>query len=298
MNDLKLARTDSAALILSVLEILPARLSSEITRIARARRDFPEGLSEIRVRAEGRSALVISGENIPLFSRVSHSELADVYDRAAGSALYAHEEEIKRGFISMRGGIRVGICSTRRESGLMPFSVEALAFRLPLAQSETAGEAFELWEREKPRGMLVYSEPGGGKTSLLRALAALISREGGRRVAVIDERREFSAADYSSCMVDVLSGYGKAEGIEIAMRTLSPELIVIDEIGSEREADALISVGRGGVPIIASAHAADIGEAMSRAPIKRLASGGYFDLFVRLKREKNRFSLETKKIKS
>lgn len=292
MNNFTKRAASAAEQLTGVLEILPRGLCSEITRLAALRRDFPLGLSEIRVRAHSPSSLVISGENLRLRYRVSESEMNDIYDKALGGALFAHVDEIKNGFISMRGGIRVGISSSRREAGLLPTDISALVFRLPSAHSESAGGIFTVWHRERPRGTLIYSAPGGGKTSALRAIAGIISRECALRVAVVDERREFRGEDYSGCMVDLLSGYGKAEGIEIAMRTLSPQLIVTDEIGSEREAEALLSVGRGGIPIIASVHADSLDEALSRSAVKRLADEGYFELFVRLYREKGKFSFE------
>jgi len=288
-------RTQSAPvsdILIMLLSVLPPRLSREISELGRVRRDFPLGLSEIRVRLRSRSSVVISGENVPLFSSVSESEVRDLYDRALGSALYAHTDEIRRGFISMPYGVRVGISASRREGGLLPSDISSLVFRLPIAPSENAGAIYSLWQREKPRGMLIYSAPGAGKTSALCALASLISRESAMRVAVIDERREFSSEDFSGCSVDILSGYEKAEGIEMAMRTLSPEVIIVDEIGSTREADSLISVGRGGVPIIASAHAESFVEVLTRACVKELYEAGYFELFVRLKREKSKFSFD------
>ena len=138
--------------------------------------------------------------------------------------------------------------------------------------------------------MLIYSPPGGGKTSAIRDLAGRISREALLRVSVIDERRELLAEDLSDAPIDILSGYRKAEGIEIAMRTLSPEVMIIDEIADEAEAMALLSVGRGGIPIIATAHAEDIKEALERRAVRVLYDGGYLDLFIRLRREKNKFS--------
>ena len=140
--------------------------------------------------------------------------------------------------------------------------------------------------------MLIYSAPGGGKTSAIRELAGRISREALLRVSVVDERRELAAEDLSDAPIDVLSGYGKAEGIEIAMRTLSPEVMIIDEIADLSEAEALLSVGRGGVPIIATAHAEDISDALRRRAVRLLYDNGYLDLFIRLKREKNKFSFE------
>ena len=275
-----------------LFRVLPRRLSREISRLGEARRDFPEALSEIRVRRSMRSSIVLSGENVPLFSSVSESEMRELYYAALGGALYAHADELRKGFISMPYGVRVGVSASRRGEGELPTDISSLVFRIPSATSECADGIYELWRGESPRGTLIYSAPGGGKTSAIRAMAGRISREALLRVAVIDERREFAAEDYSESAIDILSGYGKREGVEIAMRTLSPEVMIIDEIGSEEEAEALLSVGRGGVPIIATAHAEDIGEALDRRAVRLLYDNGYLDLFIKLKRERNEFSFE------
>lgn len=292
LNELKIKSCSVSDLFLELLSVLPQRLGVEIMRVGRNRRDFPLGLSEIRVRHPGRSSVVLSGENVLLFYSSSQGEMLEIYDKVLGGALYAHTDEIKRGFVSMPNGVRVGISASRRESGMLPSDISSFVFRLPSARSESAAAIFDIWQRERPRGMLIYSLPGGGKTSALRALARLISRELALRVAVIDERREFTSENYSDCLIDLLSGYEKAEGIEIAMRTLSPEVIIVDEIGSEREAESLISVGRGGVPIIASLHAENLEEALSRGYVRKLYENGFFETFIKLKREKGRFSFE------
>jgi len=174
VKNFKNAPRSASETLVSVLSILPKRLLSEITRVGGHRRDFPEGLSEIRVRSYGRSSLVISGENVQLSSAVSPSELLEVYDKALDCALYAHKDEVTRGFISMPRGVRVGISASGRERGALPLDISSLVFRLPSGESESAGGIFSLWQKKRPRGMLIYSEPGGGKTSALRSLAALI----------------------------------------------------------------------------------------------------------------------------
>ncbi len=277
--------------MLAVIDsVLPVRLSREIARLGEARRDFPRALSEIRVRRNARSSVVLSGENIPLFSSVSESEMRELYDGVLGGALYAHADEIRQGFVSMPYGVRVGISTARHGWGDLPSEIASLVFRIPSAPSECADDIYELWKRERPRGMLIFSAPGGGKTSAIRGIARRISRDSLMRVSVVDERRELGAEDFSDAPIDILSGYKKAEGVEIAMRTLSPEVIVIDEIGNEGEAEALLSVGRGGVPIIATAHAEDIGEALARRSVRLLRENGYLDLFIRLRREGGKFS--------
>lgn len=283
--DLKNNKTES---LMRVLALLPAGISREIRRIGDVRRDFPEGLSEIRIRCNARSGLVLSGKNIPLFSRVSQAELGDIYDKLLSGSLYAHTGDLKTGFISIFSGIRVGICASLCDSGDLPSEIHGLVFRIPVSASEATDDLYAAW-RERRGGLLIYSLPGDGKTSALRGLVGKLGKESGLRVAVIDERREFIPDDYTDTTVDILSGYSKERGLEIALRTLSPEVIVIDEIGSLDEAEALLRVGRGGVPIIASSHAGSFEEVVRKASIAPLVEEGYFKIYARLYRKDGKF---------
>ena len=139
------------------------------------------------------------------------------------------------------------------------------------------------------RGILIYSPPGVGKTTLLRGVISLISSgEGGYsplRTAVVDTRGEltFSNGGKGLC-IDVLSGYPRALGIEIATRTLSAQLIVCDEIGDYAEAMALVSSHNCGVPLIASTHARSVDELMRRTGIMLLHEARVFGAYVGISR--------------
>jgi len=128
--------------------------------------------------------------------------------------------------------------------------------------------------------MLVYSPPGVGKTTALRSLAMSIgSGSDAKRVAVIDERCEFPEEDFASAEVDILKGYKRKNGIEIATRTMSPEVIIIDEIGADEAAGVAMAV-RTGIPLIATAHAASADEVLGKPSLSPLFECGVFDLLV------------------
>ena len=286
--ELNKERTENLA---RVFELLPRGVIREINRIGSVRRDFPGGLSEIRIRCRARSSMVLSGENIPLFSPVTFDEIAKIYDRLLSGSLYSHLGDLRSGFVSVFSGVRVGICSSASDSGDLPSQINGLVFRIPISESEATDELYTAWKKARG-GMLIYSLPGEGKTSALRGLVGKLSRESGLRVAVIDERREFIPEDYSDTTVDILSGYSKERGLEIALRTLSPEIVIIDEIGSFGEAESLLRVGRGGVPIVASSHAGSFDEVIRKASIAPLAAEGYFRIYARLYRVKHKFMHE------
>lgn len=96
------------------------------------------------------------------------------------------------------------------------------------------------------------------------------------RVAVVDEREEFIASDYRGCAVDLLRGYCRADGTELALRNLSAQIIVADEITTAEDAEAAIACFGTGVGLIASAHGTDEREVRRRPRLARLFELGVF----------------------
>ena len=181
-------------------------------------------------------------EKIPLFSTLKRNEAEALVNLLCEGALYAHRDTLASGYVTMRGGVRVGICGFARYEGgrLVGVSeMRSLVFRIPGGDCEIADELFSAFS-EVRRGMLIYSPPGIGKTTALRSLAASVG--GGsnpRRVCVVDERCEFCDEDYADCEVDILKGYKRGVGIEIAVSVTGPQVIIVDEIGGE---DTLVIV--------------------------------------------------------
>ena len=105
------------------------------------------------------------------------------------------------------------------------------------------------------------------------------------RVIVVDTRNELMQVPSGgqNCL-DILVGYPKAEGIEIATRTMNAEIIVCDEIGSDEDVNAVLSAQNCGVPILATSHAASLGGLLRRSGIYRLHKACAFDMYVGLKR--------------
>ncbi|MBQ8302720.1 MAG: hypothetical protein IJX97_04125 [Clostridia bacterium] len=274
---------DESSVAREVLEVLPPRLREEILRVGEGRRDFWRSLSEVRVRAQSRCAIVLHGENIPLVSTVSFSEVADIVRRISHNSLYAYRDSINDGYIPMECGIRVGVCGTAKYEGgrrVGVSEVSSLVFRIPHKICDTGAALYAAFTK-KQKGMLVYSSPGGGKTTALRSLAGLLGTgASAKRVVVVDERCEFIREDYQFSTVDIMRGYRRSEGIEIATRTLSAEVIIVDEIGSQREVASMLPLVRAGIPIIASLHASGLREALGRRLMQPLYEAEAFEIFA------------------
>ena len=154
-----------------------------------------------------------------------------------------------------------------------------------------ADELYRVFTAGIGSGMLIYSPPGVGKTTALRSLAANIgSGRWARRVAVIDERCEFIVEDYANSQVDILRGYRRRAGLEIATRTMSPDIVMIDELGGD-DAASVASVVRCGIPLIATAHAKSIDELYSKVSLAPLLSAGVFSVFVGISLDAGEYSL-------
>ena len=117
--------------------------------------------------------------------------------------------------------------------------------------------AYEILSEMKFRkSLIVWSLPGIGKTTLLRELAVRLgSGTSPLRVAVVDTRHEIGAGIRGIGLVDILDGYPREKGMEIARRTMSPQVIICDEIATEEDVSAVLDAANCGIPVIASVHA-------------------------------------------
>lgn len=211
-------------------------------------------------------------------------------------SVHSHQREIRNGFVTLRGGHRAGICGTAVIDGDDVTNIRDISSINLRVARDIAGAASEtaqlLLNHGSVLGAIIFGPPGCGKTTVLRDLARQLSTgsHGGRlfRVAVIDERGEIAATyqgvpqnDLGPCC-DVLDGYPKGEGIMQAVRCLSPDVIICDEIGGEEDEKAVEMSLNAGVTVIASAHAGSIEELMSRPQTSRLMASGAFKRAVRL----------------
>ncbi len=292
-------KTRQRSSVFRVLSLLPKSTADEIMRLSSGRRGGIEDIREIRIRKGGVCSLLIGTELIRLYRTLGEGETEQLIDGIIGGALYAHRDSIASGYVSIDGGIRVGICGSAsyEENKLVGISdMRSLVFRIPSGKCDFGDELYDIFLGGIDQGMIVYSPPGRGKTTALRSLAKSIGMgERAMRVAVVDERCEFSCEDYLDCEVDILRGYKRREGIEIATRTLSPDLIMIDEIGAE-DAESLMSVVRCGIPLIATAHAGSIGELLKKPSLRRLLSAEVFSVAVGIYLERGKYTLEANRL--
>ena len=277
----------------NLLSLLPCGIRNELYRMDNSYSCFEARLSEIRLRAKRLCSVTLDGRNVALSVAVECEELAETLRKICRGSVYAYSETLREGYVTFDGGYRVGVAGRAvYENGYVVGvgDVSSLSIRIPHSVNGAGDFAIGVWRRmEGGRGMLIYSPPGNGKTTMLRDIAyQLSSGKDAIRVCVVDCRGEIDSGLLSRrCYVDVLEGYGKAQGIEIATRSLSPELIICDEIGGYDEAMAILDVQSCGVPLIASVHGESMEQIMSRNTVALLSKSGIFGAYIGVKREKD-----------
>lgn len=261
-------------------------------------------LCEIRIRAEKPVTLIfrdkigflteggrltfLKSENLLC---VRARELEEIFIRLCGYSVHSLTESINSGFITLEGGIRVGVYGTAvvKDGRINSVrNISGLNIRIP---AEIKGCAEKLYEKifgGEICNTLICGAPMSGKTTVLRDLCRLLSDVRGKKIAVIDERLEMSGYDLG-INTDILKGYPKTVGTEIAVRTLSPDIIVCDEIGNIDEARRLCEAFNGGVGYIATMHCRDMQELKRKPQFALLQSSLEYCVFL----SRNNFELQS-----
>ncbi len=271
------------------LSLLPRRLRQVILSTAEL---SGEEVMEIHIVMGTGSSIRFASRKVFLGVRLADSDIQAIFSSLTGGALYAHRHTIKNGFITLFGAVRVGICGQARYEGgeLVGVSnVTSMLVRFPHFSCDFTDELYEIFQ-ESLRGMLIFAPASGGKTTALRALVKRLSAsDNAPRISVIDERCEIECEDFLSLDADIFRGYGRGEGMQIALRVMSPEIIAVDEIGGVGESFDILESLLSGVKFIATAHGAELSELRERRNIKPFFDAGVFDSFVKIYRIGNRF---------
>ena len=207
------------------------------------------------------------------------SDLQDTFMLLCKRSVYAHTAELKEGYIVMENGHRAGVCGTITEDGHLR-DVSSINIRIA---HEVIGCADGLVKEFDMGGFLIAGPPGSGKTTLLRDLIRQLSAGiTGKylKLSVIDSRGELSGSSFGNCAnnlgenTDVLIIKDKALGVEIAVRTLFPDIVAFDEIGSFSELNKVSESFNAGVAVLTTAHAGNLQDLMTRSITKSLINSG------------------------
>lgn len=233
----------------------------------------------------------IKGSGVRAY-KPTHEDIRQTIETMSEYSIYAFEQELKNGFITLKGGFRVGIAGkTIFESDYIKTikNISSINIRIPREIKGCADKIIDSFG-ENLKSTLIISPPNCGKTTILRDIVRNISNLG-YVVGVVDERSEIAGSYIGVPQLDVgvntdiMDRCSKVLGMTMLLRSMSPEVIAVDEIGNFEDIQAIEKICMSGVKVICTIHSDNITEVINKPELKYLIENKIFKRFVILGRE-------------
>ena len=265
-------------MLTEVIEYFPKSIQNIIDLYIAKNKSKENLIEEIRLRSSGILSIKIGQELINLFSNISKEDIQETFENICEKSIYSYTKQISEGFITVKGGNRVGITGSAvigKDKIINLNYISSLNFRIARQIKDVSNSILKYViniEDNSIYNTIIASPPGGGKTTILRDLVRKISdgmpeiNFASKICGIVDERGEI-AAMYKGIPQndigknsDVINNVRKSLGINMLIRSMSPQIIICDEIGSEQDVEAIEKATLSGTKGIFTAHANNIKE--------------------------------------
>ena len=286
-----------------IYKILPGIIGNSIKQFL-----MEDKIQEIRIKVGKPIILNLAFEEKVLDYIPTREDLRYLMTKISNYSLYAFEEEIKQGYITLKGGHRVGLageCVMSKGEVRTIKNISSLNIRICKEVIGASNKVMRLiTENDRVYNTLIVSPPKCGKTTILRDIAKNLSNGmyqislKGKKVTIVDERSEIAAC-YNGIpqmnvgiRTDILDNCLKKSGMIMAIRSLSPEVLICDEIGTEGDLEALNMAFNSGVNIIVTVHGYDINDIYNRKIFKELIDNCVLERIILLSNRRGAGTIE------
>lgn len=265
-----------------------------------------EKLQEIRLRVNSPALVIYGGEEFCLRPdgslgrdrqrgmTVSSQMIRETLEYMSNYSLYACEEVFRQGYLTVRGGHRIGLAGRMTMEGGAPKTLQNISFLNIRLAHEVHGCSDAVMPYVVESGgflhSLIISPPGCGKTTLLRDMVRQLSNGTslwkGMTVGVVDERSEIGACFHGcpqndlGCHTDVLDGCSKVDGMMMLVRSMAPRVVAVDEVGSREDVEAMEYVMNCGVGVLATVHGNSVDEIKNKPILGRMVQERAFERYI------------------
>ncbi|MCG7311909.1 stage III sporulation protein AA [Priestia flexa] len=269
---------------------------------------YIDTLEEVRIRIGRPIELTIDSQPVFLSYVVTAEDTLFILNKLSHFSIYMIEEELKKGYVTIEGGHRVGLAGkVITENGHVRVIRDVTSFNIRVAKEQIgiAEPLIPLLYQSRWLSTILIGPPQTGKTTMIRDLARMMSTGNRQRkieavkVGIVDERSEIAGCVKGvpqhtfGTRIDVLDSCPKAEGMMMMIRSMSPNVLIVDEVGSEEDCQAVLEAVNAGVQVFMTVHGYDLFDLNKRPSLKQLIELEVFERYIVLTNENGPGTVKT-----